>query len=164
MTGTKKNPLNYQAEVYLKNEYFDKRNPHPGETLLKTLDFCFQAHIDVPDWAKIAYRQCYKNYGKRISSEPLRTAFDTDTDTGKYRSSKRLKQQYLNTVCHTLWHLHINENWPIDGELFAEVAKRHGNKKGLGASTIRGWFHDDMKPMLELLGGGFVVGHGFVKK
>jgi hypothetical protein len=89
---------------------------------------------------------------------------NTDQEAGIHRQAKLRKQQHLSTVCHTLWHLHINENWPIDGELFAEVAKRHGNKKGLGASTIRAWFYDDMKPMLELLGGGMCVTHSLVKK
>lgn len=164
MTDAKNNPLNYQAEVNLKIEYFDKHNPHPGETLLKTLDFCFQANIDVPGWAKLAYRECYAKYEQRIGEEPLRTAFDTDQDAGKHRPSKRLKRQHLNTVCHTLWYLYTVEKLPIGQALFEEVARRHGDLKGLSPSLVKDWYYKDMKPILKLLGGGFPFNHGFVKK
>jgi hypothetical protein len=161
MISKKINPLQYQADVYFKDEYFDDKNPHPGETLFKTLDFCFQAGIDVPEWTKAEFRRCYAKYVKRIGSEPLTVAFDTDREAGKHKESKRRKQQHFNTVCHTLWHLHINENKPIDEALFEEVAKRHA-VKGLGASTVKNLFYDEIRPMLKRFG-GFPICPEFVK-
>jgi hypothetical protein len=156
-------PVNrHQAEVNFKDRFFDIRNPHPGEILLETLDFCFQVGIDVPEWAKVEFRKSYRKYGKRLSSEPLVTAFNTDQEAGKHRESKRRKEKHLNTVCHTLWHLHANENWPIDEALFDEVARRHA-VKGVGASTVKAWFYSDIKPMVQFFGGGFPVCAGFIK-
>jgi hypothetical protein len=146
------NPIKHQAEVNFKKEYFDEKNPHPGETLLKTLDLCFQADIDVPDWAKAKFRECYAKYRNKCGSEPLIMAFNTDQEAGKHKASKLRKEKHLNTVCHTLWHLHINEKMPIDEHLFKKVAKRH-KAAYLSASTIKSWFYSDIKPMLDIMGG-----------
>ena len=127
-----------QAEVNYRNQYLDSKNPHPGETLLKTLDYCFQAGIDVPQWAQDAYRKCYKKYEQRISKEPLVVAFDTDSEAGANVAMQHRKQKHLNTVCHTLWHLHIIKDMPIGDGLFEEVAKRHGDIYGLSGSTVKG--------------------------
>lgn len=154
--------INRQAEINYRNDYFDPRNPHPGETLLQTLDYCFQAGIPVPEWAQEAYRKCYKKYQQRIGDEPLAMAFDTDQDAGKNTAKQRRQQKHMQTVCHTLWHLHINEGWPIDDELFKEVAARHGNIKGLRGSTIKKEFYPIVKSFIETLG-GLVVCDGFVK-
>ncbi len=136
----------HQIEVLDKVEYFDTNNPHPGETLLKVLDYCFAHDLDVPGWAKQAYRQSYKKYGQRIGKEPLITAFDTDPDAGKHKESKRRKNHYFNAVYHTLAYLHLAEKWPIDEALFSEIARRI-NKKGMGASTIKSWYYQDIKPI-----------------
>lgn len=140
-----------QAEIHYRNEYFDARNPHPGETLLKTLDYCFQAGIDIPEWAKTAYRKCYIEYGKTKSESPLVKAFSTDPNAGKERESKLRKQQHLNTVCHTVLHLYWNEGFKKDDDLWEETAQRIGVPY-IGPSTVKLWFYSDIKPMVDILG------------
>jgi hypothetical protein len=149
--ASKLTAIQYQAEITYQNEYLDtKKNPPPGETLLKTLDYCFEAGIDVPAWAKAAYRKCYAKYGNRIGDDPLVFAFDTDQEAGKQKESKLRKQKHLNAVCHTLWHLHINEKMPMDGNLFEEVANRL-DVKGIGASTIKKWWYEKEAVLVGLV-------------
>lgn len=160
--GGGNNTFIQQVEIHYKAEYFDPQNPHPGETLLKTLDFCFKTNIHVPEWAQAEYRKCYKKYQNRISDNPLVMAFDTDQEAGKYRAKQQRQMKYMNTVCHTLWHLHINEGMPVDKSLFEEVSKRHHHPKGLSGRTIEEEFYPVIKQFVALFG-GFVVCKGFVK-
>ena len=155
-------PLIHQAEINYKADYFNPQNPHPGETLLQVLDYCFQAKIPVPKWAQDEYRKCYKKYQARIGLNPLVTAFDTDHDAGKQRGKQHRQLEHLQTVCHTLHHLRVNEGWSIGPALFEEVATRHGNVAGLSASTIQKEYFPILKQFTDLFG-GFIVCPEFVK-
>jgi len=151
-----------QAEVTYKNEYLDANNPYPGETLLKTLDFCFTADIPIPQWARDEYRKCFNKYHKRISDTPLVTAFNTDQEAGKHRPSKLKKEKYLNTVYHLFMYFYTTKNRPIDGNLFDEIAEIM-SVENLSGTTIKNWYYLDIRPMHK---GGVVLPYNmqFIEK